>query len=285
MFDFHVLHVALAALATAVEHTGPGPAPPSHAALLRQEPSADDKAFLELPANPNGGYQMGPMGPPPPIAMSPMGGVPGGGPVLMPPLPQGGYGPMQPGPGPGMPMVSSGLAGRQGGSLDTAPAMPGDPFAGAACVVPMWNKKEFLCEEHVEVPEDETFTDFNDIKRKKLHDGSSCTTQCPHARWWQVATQDVLTCRDGRWRDDTGRPAQELVCDTSNVFYFTTLLVIILIALLCTPGGRKSFRQARQAGTTAAAPKMEPGAEKKDEDGKKAEDKEGDAQDKPEGPK
>eukprot|EP00913_Durusdinium_trenchii_P018065 g16975.t1 len=132
--------------------------------------------------------------------MSPMGGVPGGGPVLMPPLPQGGYGPMQPGPGPGMPMVSSGLAGRQGGSLDTAPAMPGDPFAGAACV-----------------PEDETFTDFNDIKRKKLHDGSSCTTQCPHARWWQVATQDVLTCRDGRWRDDTGRPAQERICCTPHV--------------------------------------------------------------------
>ena len=30
--------------------------------------------------------------------------------------------------------------------------------------------KEYLCAEHVDVPEDQTFFDMNDIKRKKLLD-------------------------------------------------------------------------------------------------------------------
>jgi len=154
--------------------------------------------------------------------------------------------------------------------------MPGDPLAGATCVVPMWNKQEFLCQEHVDVPDEETLEDVNGVKRKTMHDGSSCTTMCPRARWWQVSTQETLTCKDGRWRDDTGRVAEELVCDTSNVFYFTTLLVIIILALLCTPGGRRSFRQA----TASPAPAGAAGAEaKKEEKTEKVEGKE--AQEKP----
>lgn len=177
------------------------------------------------PSGPMAGNGMGPMG-----RMGPMG--------AMGPMPAAGRGP---------PVTYNG------------PAMPGDPLAGATCVVPMWNKQEFLCQD-VDVPE-ETLEDVNGVKRKTMHDGSSCTTMCPRARWWQVSTQETLTCKDGRWRDDTGRVAEELVCDTSNVFYFTTLLVIIILALLCTPGGRRSFRQA----TASPAPAGAAGAEAKKE--------------------
>lgn len=195
------------------------------------------------PSGPMAGNGMGPMG-----RMGPMGAM----------------GPMPVAAGRGPPVTYNG------------PAMPGDPLAGATCVVPMWNKQEFLCQEHVDVPDEETLEDVNGVKRKTMHDGSSCTTMCPRARWWQVSTQETLTCKDGRWRDDTGRVAEELVCDTSNVFYFTTLLVIIILALLCTPGGRRSFRQA----TASPAPAGAAGAEaKKEEKTEKVEGKE--AQEKP----
>jgi len=108
----------------------------------------------------------------------------------------------------------------------------------------MWNSKEFLCEEHADLKDEATYEDAKGIRRKRMHDGADCTCQCPEARWWQVPSQETLVCKDGRWRDDTGHPAKDLVCDTSNRFYFSSLGVWILAAFLATPGGRKSFRQA-----------------------------------------
>jgi len=138
-------------------------------------------------------------------------------------------------------------------SSEIGPAAPSDPRAGAACVVPMWNTEEFLCEEHVDVEDEDIYEDVKGVKRKRLNDGRDCSIQCPHARWWQLPSQEILVCRDGRWRDDTGRPAKELVCDTSNMFWFGSLGLVVLAGFLCTPGGRKSFQKAIARAAPASA--------------------------------
>lgn len=198
---------------------------------------------------------MGPgMGPPLGPGMGP-GMHPGTGPGMGPGIGPGMHPAMQPAMGPGMgpvPGMPVAVGSSAGGAGDMAPANPSDPRAGSECVVPMWNSKEFLCEEHADLKDEATYEDAKGIRRKRMHDGADCTCQCPEARWWQVPSQETLVCKDGRWRDDTGHPAKDLVCDTSNRFYFSSLGVGILAAFLATPGGRKSFRQAAARPLAAA---------------------------------
>jgi len=86
---------------------------------------------------------------------------------------------------------------------------------GVACIVPMWNREEYVCREYIQVGGNFNFVDYRGNRRIFLPHRSDCTVECPKRRWYQVPEIDVITCDDGVWRNPSGLLTPEVDCITS----------------------------------------------------------------------
>eukprot|EP00438_Fugacium_kawagutii_P034631 Skav223587 [mRNA] locus=scaffold689:218970:238492:+ [translate_table: standard] len=100
------------------------------------------------------------------------------------------------------------------------------------CVIPMWNVRDFACEEHLQVESVNMFEDIKGRLRKKMDDGQTCTIRCPDARWWQVPWRSEMTCNRGIFKyDGDGAVAKKVECYTSLTFRSSIVLVITVVLL------------------------------------------------------
>eukprot|EP00435_Cladocopium_sp_Y103_P032654 s1482_g8.t1 len=100
------------------------------------------------------------------------------------------------------------------------------------CTIPMWNVRDFVCEEHLQVEAINMFEDIKGRLRKKMDDGQSCTIQCPDARWWQVPWHAEMTCTRGIFKYGGDRAiVKKIECATSAMFKSAVLLIIALFVL------------------------------------------------------
>lgn len=100
------------------------------------------------------------------------------------------------------------------------------------CTIPMWNVRDFACEEHLQVEAINMYEDIKGRLRKKMDDGQTCTIQCPDARWWQVPWYGEMTCTRGIFKyGGDGAIVKKIECATSAMFKSAVLLIIALIAL------------------------------------------------------
>mmetsp|Transcript_42866 Transcript_42866/g.79938 ORF Transcript_42866/g.79938 Transcript_42866/m.79938 type:complete len:221 (-) Transcript_42866:25-687(-) len=99
------------------------------------------------------------------------------------------------------------------------------------CIIPMWNARDFVCEEHIDVAAANMFEDYRGRVRKKLEDGQVCTVQCPDPRWWQMPWDDAeIVCTRGVLKTNAGAVVRKIDCRTTSSFKFMVLLLILVVA-------------------------------------------------------
>jgi len=119
----------------------------------------------------------------------------------------------------------------EGAKGTTAEEKEVDPFG--RCIIPMWNVRDFACEEHLQVENVNLYEDSKGRLRKKMDDGQLCTIRCPDARWWQVPWHAEMTCTRGLFKygdGGDGALVKKIECATSAMFKSIILLAILLVA-------------------------------------------------------
>jgi len=107
---------------------------------------------------------------------------------------------------------------------------------GVACIIPMWNRQDYVCKEYDSVSSKYIYADYRGNRRIFLPHRSDCTVECPRERWYQVPEIDVITCDNGVWRNPSGLLTPEVDCITSSEASNTALGIIVL-ASVCFCGG------------------------------------------------
>ncbi|CAK8999942.1 Uncharacterized protein SCF082_LOCUS51202 [Durusdinium trenchii] len=152
-------------------------------------------------------------------------------------------------------------------SLDQSPEAAGtateapvarEVDAFGRCTIPMWNARDFACDEHLQVEAINMYEDSRGRLRKKMDDGQSCTIRCPDARWWQVPEFDEMTCTRGLFKHGEGAIVKKIECSTSNIFKSSVILGVCVVALGIVATWylqrRKSPPAAAPSGTPAPPP-------------------------------
>ncbi|CAE7460109.1 unnamed protein product [Symbiodinium natans] len=123
------------------------------------------------------------------------------------------------------------------------------------CVIPMWNSRDFVCQEHIDVSGFNIFEDYRGRVRKRLEDGQLCTVQCPDPRWWQIPWDDEqILCTRGVLKTHAGAIVQKIDCRTASSFKFS-VLVLVLIAVL---GPVLALRSAAKPAPPLPGPTAQP---------------------------
>lgn len=103
------------------------------------------------------------------------------------------------------------------------------------CIIPMWNSRDFVCQEHIDVSSFNMFEDHRGRVRKRLEDGQDCTVQCPDPRYWQVVQEaelyPTIRCTRGVLKTQAGGIVKEVSCATGSAFKCSLLLLVLMVLL------------------------------------------------------
>eukprot|EP00930_Biecheleria_cincta_P014915 TRINITY_DN12624_c0_g1_i1.p1 TRINITY_DN12624_c0_g1~~TRINITY_DN12624_c0_g1_i1.p1 ORF type:complete len:376 (+),score=83.99 TRINITY_DN12624_c0_g1_i1:92-1219(+) len=134
-----------------------------------------------------------------------------------------------------------------------APTESASPSTGSygPCTIPMWNKQDYLCDEHRSATVG-TFFDSIGAQRKKLEHGRDCTVQCPKLRWYQLPKVDLLFCNHGSWVLDDGSDIQKIECVTTKYMWryiwliFVMILLVVVLRCRCAAPSKDAEDSAKQ---------------------------------------